>query len=67
MKPGSVLPAAATDAVLDSVRNMREAPRRQQYDPEKPLLLGMSKVQAKAVRTIGLICGVFFAAAIALP
>lgn len=66
MKPGSVLPAAATDAVLDSVQNMREAPRRQQYDPEKPLLLGMSKAQAKAVRTIGLICGVFFAAAIAV-
>lgn len=66
MKPGSVMPTAAVDAALDSIRSMREAPRRQQYDPEKPLLLGMSKAQAKAVRTIGLICGVFYAAAIAV-
>lgn len=57
MKPGFVLPAAMTDAVADSVRTMREAPRRQLYDPEISLLLGMSKAQAKAIRTVGLFCG----------
>lgn len=54
-----------TGAVLELIRNQKEAPRKQTYDPEKPLLLGMSKAQAKAVRWIGAICAAIFAAAIA--
>lgn len=60
------LSSQTTGAVLELIRNQKEAPRKQVYDPEKPLLLGMSKAQAKAVRWIGAIAVAIFAAAILL-
>lgn len=66
MNLSSGMSSQITGEVLELIRNQKEAPRKQVYDPEKPLLLGMSKAQAKAVRWIGAIAVAIFAVPILL-